>query len=122
MRRARSNLARARAHRSLSDVLFEDLCFDAQQAAEKVIKAVLLHAGVGFRKTHAIMELLTLAHRQGIDVPDDVREAGDLSVYAVETRYPSVTEDVTAEDYEHAVALAERIVRWAEALLAVERE
>jgi HEPN domain-containing protein len=33
LRRARSNLARARADRNLPDVLYEDLCFDTQQAA-----------------------------------------------------------------------------------------
>lgn len=43
LRRARSNLARARAHRNLPDVLYEDLCFDTQQAAEKAIKALLVH-------------------------------------------------------------------------------
>ena len=42
LRHARSNLSRCRADRRLPDVLFEDLCFDAQQAAEKAIKAVLV--------------------------------------------------------------------------------
>lgn len=40
LRRACSNLARARADRSVPEALYEDLCFDAQQAAEKAIKAV----------------------------------------------------------------------------------
>jgi HEPN domain-containing protein len=40
LNRARSNLNRARAE--LAEVYFEDLCFDAQQAAEKAIKAVLI--------------------------------------------------------------------------------
>src|SRR6266702_1719074 len=39
LNRARSNLARARA--KIPDAYLEDLCFDAQQAAEKAIKAVL---------------------------------------------------------------------------------
>jgi len=42
LRRARSNLARAKADRNLADVLYEDLCFDAQQAAEKAIKGLLV--------------------------------------------------------------------------------
>jgi HEPN domain-containing protein len=49
LRRARSSLARART-RSVPDVLFEDLCFDAQQAAEKSIKALLVHRQVRFPK------------------------------------------------------------------------
>lgn len=57
LRRARSNLARAKADRTLPEILYEDLCFDAQQAAEKAIKAVLIQRRVAFSKTHAIMDL-----------------------------------------------------------------
>ncbi len=46
LRRARSNMARAQADIRLSDVYLEDLCFDAQQAAEKSIKAVLIGLSV----------------------------------------------------------------------------
>jgi hypothetical protein len=48
LRRARSNLARARADRHLPDVLYEDLCFDAQQAVEKALKALVVHRKVAF--------------------------------------------------------------------------
>ena len=44
LNRARSNLAKAKA--CVVDVYWEDLCFDAQQAAEKAIKAVLIHRSV----------------------------------------------------------------------------
>jgi hypothetical protein len=37
LRHARSNLARCRAGRGLPEVLLEDLCFDAQQAAEMTL-------------------------------------------------------------------------------------
>ncbi|HEX5416749.1 MAG TPA: HEPN domain-containing protein [Chloroflexota bacterium] len=40
LRRARSNLLRAQQPRP-EGVYWEDLCFDAQQAAEKAIKALL---------------------------------------------------------------------------------
>lgn len=43
LRRARSKLVRAQADRNLPGVLYEDLCFDAQQAAEKSLRAVLVH-------------------------------------------------------------------------------
>jgi hypothetical protein len=32
----------------------------------------------------------------------------------VETRYPSLDEPVTHEEYERALAIAEAVVRWAE--------
>jgi HEPN domain-containing protein len=118
LRRARSNLARARADRPPPDVLYEDLCFDAQQAAEKALKALLLHRRVAFPKTHALSDLLTLVQQSGIEVPTEIRQAAVLTAYAVESRYPGIAEDVTAEDHAEALALAERVVRWAEALVA----
>jgi len=33
--RAKSNMARAKAGRVSSEILYEDLCFDAQQAVER---------------------------------------------------------------------------------------
>jgi HEPN domain-containing protein len=118
LRRARSNLARARADRHLPDVLYEDLCFDAQQAAEKAIKAALLVRRVAFPKTHALADLLTLLAQSGLDVPAEVRQAVALTAYAVESRYPGIAEDVTAEDYAEAIVLAERVLRWAESIVA----
>lgn len=46
LNRARSNLLHAKGLQS--GIYFEDLCFDAQQAAEKAIKAVMLWRGVAF--------------------------------------------------------------------------
>jgi HEPN domain-containing protein len=38
LKRAHSNLERAKAGRVSEEILFEDLCFDCQQAVEKSIK------------------------------------------------------------------------------------
>jgi hypothetical protein len=40
--RARSNLDRARAGKIQKTILYEDLCFDCQQAVEKSLKALLI--------------------------------------------------------------------------------
>jgi HEPN domain-containing protein len=42
LNRAHSNLLKAR--QMVSGIYFEDLCFDAQQSAEKAIKAILIWA------------------------------------------------------------------------------
>jgi HEPN domain-containing protein len=114
LRRARSNLALARAHAVVPEVLLEDLCFDAQRAAEKAIKAVLVHHQIEFPKTHVLSELLNLLTRHGVLVPDDVREAKLLTDYAVAIRYVGLAEDVTDADYRQAIELASRVLRWAE--------
>lgn len=118
LRRARSNLARARALASLPDVLYEDLCIDAQQATEKSLKAILVHAGVAFPRTHSIAELLTLVGGAGIDLSAGIESLAALTPYAVETRYPGFWEDVTAEDHAQAVEAAERALAWAERVVA----
>ena len=110
LRHARSNLSRCRADRRLPDVLFEDLCFDAQQAAEKAIKAVLVSRGRRFPKTHDLAELLGLVAATGLDVPQQILEAKRLTPYAVAGRYPGVSEDASEEDYQEALATAERVV------------
>jgi len=46
LNRARSDLAMAKTQGS--GIYYEDLCFHAQQAVEKAIKAVLLHSGIRF--------------------------------------------------------------------------
>jgi len=50
LNRARSNLALAKAQ--IPDVYLEDLCFDAQQAAEKALKALLIKRAVVFPYVH----------------------------------------------------------------------
>ncbi|MBM3744906.1 MAG: HEPN domain-containing protein [Acidobacteria bacterium] len=117
LRRARSNLARAQADRDLPEVLYEDLCFDAQQAAEKSLKAVLVYHRVGFPKTHDINALLGLLRASGMDLPDELRQADALTGYAVDIRYPGLTEPVTREELEQAIELAKRVLHWAEALI-----
>ncbi len=114
LNRAKSNLARAKAGNDTPGVYLEDLCFDAQQAAEKAIKAVLLHGNVSFPYIHDLVELLTLVERSGDPVPEPVHQAGRLTRFAGATRYPGPQEPVTREEYEKAVMIAETVVRWAE--------
>jgi HEPN domain-containing protein len=116
LRHARSNLSRCRGDRRLPDVLFEDLCFDAQQAAEKAIKAVLVSRGTRFPKTHDLTELLELVAATGLEVPAAVLEAKRLTPYAVAGRYPGVSEDASEGDYREALETAETVFAWAEKL------
>ncbi|HOB92386.1 MAG: HEPN domain-containing protein [Bacillota bacterium] len=113
LRRAESNLARAKLGRQAPEILYEDLCFDAQQAAEKSLKALMLYLGMRAPRTHSIGYLLKLLRdSRRIQVPDELREAAILTDYAVETRYPGDWEPVNEDDYRHAVLLAERVYQW----------
>ena len=63
---------------------------------------------------HDLTRLVTLLQEEGQPVPDEVKEAGRLTRYAVFTRYPGVGDPVTEDDHERAVAIAERVVEWVE--------
>jgi HEPN domain-containing protein len=117
LRHARSNLSRCRNDCRLPDVLFEDLCFDAQQAAEKAIKAVLVSRGRRFPRTHDLAELVNLVAASGTELPREILEAKRLTPYAVAGRYPGVSEDASEEEYREALEIAERVVAWAETLV-----
>ncbi len=112
LNRARSNLIQAREE--FPGVYLEDLCFQAQQAAEKALKSLLLHRGVAFPYVHDLAELLTLLERNGEAIPENIWQAVILTEYAVESRYPGISEPVTREEYERAMAIAEEVFRWVE--------
>ena len=105
LKRARSNLARAKAR--IPDVYLEDLCFDAQQVAEKSLKAVLIHRGLEFPYSHDLSRLLTLLDNTGKKVPKDVRQVARLTRFAVDTRYPGLSSPVSEREYQTALRLAD---------------
>ena len=68
LNRANSNLTRARA--VSAGVCLEDYCFDAQQAAEKAIKAVFVLRAERFPLIHDLEELLQRLARNGVSSTD----------------------------------------------------
>ena len=117
LNRARSNLTRAQIGEEIAGVYLEDLCFDAQQAAEKAIKALLIERRIEFPYIHDLAELIKLVEKSGHQVPDFVWEAARITQYAVATRYPGALDPVMYDDYDEAVAIAETVVRWAEGII-----
>jgi HEPN domain-containing protein len=114
LRRAKSNIARAKACKVSSEILYEDLCYDAQQAAEKALKALCILHEILFPKTHDVGYLMELLEKGSVPIPEEVYKARILTGYAVETRYPGEYEPVNEDDYLNAVALAEKVVKWVE--------
>jgi HEPN domain-containing protein len=117
LRRAKGNLALAK-QRKPKEAYWEDLCFEAQQAAEKAVKAVLRFSEIDFPRTHDIGELLALLNKSEQKVPQELWKADELSQYAVETRYPGPAEPVTRREYRRAVATAQKVVKWAEGIVS----
>ena len=96
--------------------MLETLCFHAQQAVEKSIKAILVAKSIPFPRTHHLDTLIGLLPAK-VPMPRDEAEVVVLTEFAVAIRYPGLDEPVTEEEYLEAVCLAESAVRWAENLL-----
>lgn len=112
MAHALSDLNLARLGQEKEDILHEQICFHAQQAVEKALKAVLLFNKVDFPLTHDLDDLLDIAENAGIPLPTEIMDAGILTPYTVETRYPGYWEEITEQDVDEAIKLAKRTLMW----------
>lgn len=74
----------------VSDEIFG---FHCQQAAEKLLKALLSQAGIGYPRTHNLRLLMDLLADSGQPLPTDLAELDILTPYGTLFRY----EDLPAE-------------------------
>lgn len=92
----------------------EIIGFHAQQAIEKMLKAVLALAAIRYPRTHDLTELLDLVRKQGFEVPPQLEDVEALSSFAVGFRY----EDLPAPfDREWARSCVRATRVWAEGTL-----
>jgi HEPN domain-containing protein len=84
------------------------IAFHAQQCAEKYLKAYLMSGGVEFPYTHNISTLLELCSDHAA-WHAKLRDAEELTAYAITTRYPGEDEEVTKAEAIRAVELAQQV-------------
>lgn len=107
-----------RAFHVLKDAPEIDLasvCFHAQQAIEKSLKAVLLLSQVEFRRTHDLVELAQLLRQHGVEAPVASDQLSRLSPFAVALRYDNIGISIITR--EEAANLVKLTYDWAEALV-----
>jgi len=112
LNRARSSLALAKSSTDDS-VYYEDLCFQAQQAAEKALKALLIYHGVEPKMTHNLYLLLEDLEKF-VQIDNKIRSVLKLYNFAVLTRYPGEYLKVEKEEYEESIVIAENCLKWVE--------
>lgn len=115
LRFAEADLALASAPWPTS-VPYELLCFHAQQAVEKGVKAVLVLWGISFAWTHILERLIDLLPAE-LARPVTLIQSAKLTVYATMVRYPGGMEPATEEEHREAVRLAEVVVDWARTII-----
>lgn len=88
--------------------------FHCQQAAEKAMKGFLLFNGKRIQKGprgHSIEELSQDVVGLAPELTDLLRQAAELTPYAVQFRYPdAASATIVADDIKRALALAEKVV------------
>jgi HEPN domain-containing protein len=83
--------------------------FHCQQAAEKTIKAYLTWQDEPFEKTHSLVALLGKCLTFDPDLQDLRQAAATLTPYAVTSRYPGESPELTREEAERAYSLVEEV-------------
>ncbi len=96
---------------------YETAAFQAQQAAEKALKAFLTRHQVEFTKTHDLGELLRLAEPAAPGITSKLTDADKLNRHAVETRYPTGAPSVSRQEAARDLAIATDVVTHVRALL-----
>jgi HEPN domain-containing protein len=110
LQRAQASLALAKLQGE--GVMLEDLCYQAQQAAEKALKAEYIARGKEFLFTHDLDRLVLGLEDLGLEITEAIDQATILTRYAIETRYPGEFEPVGIAEYQEAIRLAEVVLDW----------
>lgn len=105
---SRSDLDAARVLLEKGDFFPRQICFHAQQAGEKALKAILILLEINFPKIYDLDRIRELIPK-GWKVKEKFPELYDLSVWAVESRYPGHTPDVTEGKARETLHLAEAV-------------
>ena len=88
----------------------DTVCFHSQQAAEKYLKGFLAFHGRETPKIHDIEELISICIEIDSEFSKLFDVSSDLSVYAVEVRYPlEIDYEITAEEALSAIQNANKI-------------
>ena len=110
--RAKSNLKISKTKRD-EDIFYEDLCFQAQQAVEKALKGLLIFYNVEPEKIHNLVTLIKELSKH-TDIPEEINEVAILNDYAVQTRYPGDYTPINEDEYNNAIIITEKCIKWVE--------
>lgn len=92
--------------------------FHYQQAAEKVLKALLAEHDLDFPKTHDLVQLLKLVEQKGYEPPASREDLARLTPFAVTLRYESGGPSDKL-DRSQARKLIQMLREWAESRISV---
>jgi HEPN domain-containing protein len=117
-------LSKARTDKLVLDKLVDDseiaddaIGFHAQQAVEKLLKAVLANRQIEYPRTHDIDRLVDLLEAHDGSSPPQARQLDELTPWATQLRYDELL-DMERLDRRRAQQLVDVVLEWADAELA----
>jgi len=125
LERAELLIAKARDDETLLEEIIsnekvrdEIIGFHAQQAAEKLLKALLMAKNISYRRTHDLRELIDLIRDNDIEFPESLMEIRTLSPFAVEFRYDYIPLEEEEEfNRQKALEMVQKLRKWVENML-----
>lgn len=108
MEYAEADLRGARHLMTMPDCPNWMVAYHAEQAAEKALKAFLVHKEVDFPPTHNITMLREFCSQFG-DWALELEAADELTRFAAAARYPSLGLDLSSREIERIVKIAESV-------------
>ncbi len=111
IRKAENDIKVAVDELNTENPVTDAICFHAQQAVEKLLKAFLIFHNKPFRKTHDIAELISLCSKIDRDFEELMDEKiVKLTIYAVDVRYPEAIDyEPSLREAEEAIEIAEKV-------------
>lgn len=88
LRKAEHDLLNIENNLAAKDIPWDTVCFHAQQAAEKILKAFLVSRGCDLSKTHDLVALLTRCVECDAGLTALESDCRKLTSYGVAARYP----------------------------------
>lgn len=127
LEQARLYLKKAKEDEALLDEVLDSprisdsvIGFHCQQAAEKLVKALLSCWGLRFRKTHDLLELVDLLIDSGYDMPEYLNDIDYLTPYAIEFRYELFPQSEEMRlDRQEARRLIVKLRSWIESQISI---
>ncbi|HQR13591.1 MAG TPA: HEPN domain-containing protein [Nitrospira sp.] len=109
LRKAEHDLLNIENNLAAKDIPWDTVCFHAQQAAEKVLKALLVHHGRDLSKTHDLVALLAQCVACDAGLAALESDCRKLTSYGVAARYPDDLFEPEETDGRDVVAAAHRV-------------
>jgi len=113
LRQSERNMLSALAN--YREKLYEEVCFESHQAAEKALKALLNY----YHKERRGHSLVFLANDLDIDIPENIRLClTTLDKHYIPSRYPDVYDEgapmdyYTKEDADKCIECAKNVIEW----------